>query len=223
MRIIPIISILTTMSLFGCAIGVKHLKNAITPTDVQIMRYHVGEYYKSLEEFTRRLYLKNPKYEKDPDMRKKKIYGVFHEGELPETVFNNQLSHQVLEAAFGPTTTYEDRVFLLGLGLVKSIRETYNTEESLFLSSLEIPPERLERLHHNISHINWRLKAYRDKQGNLLFLTNEAGENGYINMGYEIIMTEILTRVKDDIFLRGGAMPKWIFNISTLFLPIILL
>ncbi len=223
MRIIPIISILTTMSLFGCAAGVKHLKNAIVPTDVQIMRYHVREYYKSLEEFTRRLYLKNPKYEKDLDMRKKKIRGIFHEGELPETGFNNQFSHQVLEAAFGANTTYEDRVFLLSLGLVKSIRETYNIDESVFISSLEIPPERLERLHHNISHLNWRLKVYRDKQGNLLFLTNEARENGYINMGYEIIMTEILTRIKDDIFLRGGAMPKWLFNMSTLFLPLILL
>ena len=224
MRIIPIISILTTMSLFGCASGVKHLKNAVTPTDVQIMRYHVREYHKSLEEFTRRLYLKNPKYEKDLDMRKKKIQGIFHEGELPETVFSNQLSHQILEAAFGANTTYEDRVFLLCLGLVKSIRETYYyIEENVFIGSIEIPPERLERLHHNINHLNWRLKVYRDKQGNLLFLTNEAGGNGYINMGYEIIMTEILTRIKDDIFLRGGAMPKWLFNMSTLFLPIILL
>ncbi|MBW1861151.1 MAG: hypothetical protein JRJ02_02095 [Deltaproteobacteria bacterium] len=223
MRVISIISILTTMSLFGCAAGVKHLKSALVPTDIKIIRYHVGEYYKSLEEFTWRLYLKNPKYEKDLKMRKKKIRGIFYGEELPHTVYNNQLSHKVLEAAFGANPTYEDRVFLLSLGLVKAIRETYNIEESMFVTSLEIPPEKLERLYFNISHLNWRLKVYRDERGKLLFLTNEAGENGYINMGYEIIMTGILTRIKDDIFLRDGATPKLLFKMSTLFLPLILL
>jgi len=55
----------------------------------------------------------------------------------------------------------------------------------------------------------------------LLFITNEPGENGYINMGYEIIMTEIMTRIKDDIFLRGGTPPKLLFTMSTLFLTIV--
>ena len=223
MRNVPIISIVICLLLLGCNVSGKRLKQAVAPTDVQIMRYHVKECYKSLEEFTRRLYLKNPKYEKDLEMRKKKIRGIFHGEELPYTNYNNQSSHKVLEAAFGANPTYEDRVFLLSFGLVKSIQETYNIEESVFVTSLEIPLEKLEKLYHNISHVNWRMKLYRDEQGDLLFLTNEAGENGYINMGYEIIMTEILARIKDDIFLRGGVSPKLLFNMSTLFLPIILL
>jgi hypothetical protein len=223
MRNVPIISILICSSLLGCNVSGKHLKQAIAPTDVQIMQYHVKEYYKSLEEFTRRLYLKNPKYEKDLEMRERKIRGIFHGEELPYTNYNNQPSYKVLEAAFGANPAYEDRVFLLSFGLVKSVQETYDTNERVFATSLEIPLEKLEKLYHNISHVNWRLKLYRDEQGDLLFLTNEAGGNGYINMGYEIIMTEILTRIKDDIFLRGGVPPKLLFTISTLFLPIILL
>jgi hypothetical protein len=223
MRNVPIISTLICLSLLGCNVSGKHLKQAIVPTDVQIMRYHVKEYYKSLEEFTRRLYLKNPKYEKDLEMRERKIRGIFHGEELPYTNYNNQSSHKILEAAFGTNPTYEDRVFLISFGLVKSIQETYNIEEGVFVTSLEIPLEKLEKLYHNISHVNWRLKLYRDERGDLLFLTNEAEGNGYINMGYEIIITEILVRIKDDIFLRGGVSPKLLFNMSTLFLPIILL
>ena len=155
--------------------------------------------------------------------RLKKIRGIFHGEELPYTDYNNQPSYKILEAAFQANPTYEDRVFLLSLGLVRSIRETYSIEEGLFVASLRIPLEKLERLYHNVSHVNWRLKVYRDEGGDLLFLTNEAGEDGYINMGYQIIMTEILTRIKDDIFLRDGASPKLVFTMSTLFLPIILL
>ena len=121
MRNVSIIRILICLSLLGCNVSGKHLKQAIVPTDVQIMRYHVKEYYKSLEEFTRRLYLKNPKYEKDLEMREKKIRGIFHGGELPYTNCNNQSSHKILEAAFGTNPTYEDRVFLLSFGLVKNI------------------------------------------------------------------------------------------------------
>ena len=131
-------------------------------------------------------------------------------------------SHQLLEAAFSPDPPCEDRVFLLSLGLEKSIKETYNIENRVFISSMGISLEKLVNLYHNISHLNWRLKVYRDEQNNLLFITNEAGEDGYINMGYEIIMTEIMTRIKDDIFLRGGTPPKLLFNMSTIFLSIVL-
>ena len=87
---------------------------------------------------------------------------------------------------------------------------------------LQILLERLERLHYNISQVNWRLKTYKDEKGHLIFLTNAADEKGYINMGYEVIMTEILTRIKDDIYLRGGLPGKYVFNMSALFLSILL-
>ncbi|MCD6353346.1 MAG: hypothetical protein J7M06_03955 [Proteobacteria bacterium] len=223
MRNVSLVSIMIFLSFFlGCHSNGKLLKRALVPTDVQIMRYHVKEDFKSLEEFTRRLYLKNPKYEKDLEMRKKKIRRIFQGKELLDTGFNNEPSHKVLEAAFEADSPYEDRVFLLSLGLTKSIREAYNIEEGLFLSSMEVSLEKLEKLYHNISHVNWRLKVYCDEQGNLLFLTNEPGEEGYINMGYEVIMTEIMTRIKDDIFLRGGTPPKLFFNMSTLFLSILI-
>jgi hypothetical protein len=184
------------------------LKRALIPTDVQIIRYHITEIRKSLEEFTRRLYLKNPKYEKDIEARELKIRAIFHNEKLPNTGYNAQPSHRLLEAAFEPNPAYPDRVFLLSLGLAKGIDEAYQFDEGPIITSLEIPPEQLEKLYYNFSHANWRLKVYRDERGELLFSTNEAGEDGYINMGYEVIMTEILTRIKDDIFLRGGRRRK---------------
>ena len=87
---------------------------------------------------------------------------------------------------------------------------------------MEISLSKLERLYHNISHVNWRLKVYRDEQDVLLFQTNEGGQGDYINMGYEVIMTEIMTRIKDDIAMRGGMPQKMIFDMSTLFLTILL-
>ena len=222
MRAIPLISMVIFFALLGCQAGGKFVKRAVVPTDVQIIRYHVDEYYTSLEEFTRRLYLKNPKYEKDLDVRKVKIRSIFQGTGLPYTEVNDAPSHQLLEAAFAPDPPYEDRVFLLGLGLAKSIKETYNIENRVFISSMGISLEKLENLYHNISHVNWRLKVYRDEQNDLLLITNEVGEDGYINMGYEIIMTEIMTRIKDDIFLRGGTPPKLLFNMSTLFFSIVL-
>ena len=221
MRIVPLIIIVVSLLLAGCQGGKEQLKQAITPVDVQIINYHVREIGKSLEEFTRRLYLKNPKYEKDPEARDKKIQAIFYGGEMPDTGFNDKLSHEVLTAAFEPNPTYPDRVFLLGLGLKKSVREAYSIEEDLFVTSLQIAHGRLESLYVNIGHVNWRLKVYKDEDGKLLFLTNEAGENGYINMGYEVIMTEILTRIKDDIYLRGGSPPKFAFSMASLFMAIL--
>jgi hypothetical protein len=221
MRIVPLIIIVFSLLLAGCQGGKEQFKQAITPVDVQIINYHVREIDKSLEEFTRRLYLKNPKYEEDPEARHKKIQAIFHDGEMPDTGFNDKLSHEVLAAAFEPYPTYPDRVFLLGLGLKKSVLEAYNIKEGLFVTSLQIAHGRLENLYVNIGQVNWRLKVYRDEDGKLLFLTNEAGEKGYINMGYEVIMTEILTRIKDDIFLRGGSPPKFAFSMASLFMAIL--
>ena len=220
MRMVPFIIIMFSLLLAGCQGGKERLKQAVVPVDVQIITYHVREIDKSLKEFTRRLYLKNPKYEKDPEVRHKKIQAIFDGGEMPDTGFNDKPSHNILAAAFEPGPTYPDRIFLLGLGLKKSIREAYSIEEDVFITSLQIPHGRLENLYVNISQVNWRLKVYRDEDGNLMFLTNEAGENGYINMGYEVIITEVLTRIKDDIYLRGGTPPKFAFNMASFFMAI---
>ena len=128
-----------------------------------------------------------------------------------------------MTAAFAEDTEEEDRVYLLGLGLAKSIRESYALDSDGFmLVGLQISLERLKRLHHNITQVNWRLKTHKGKNGELLFITNEVGEDGYINMGYEVIMTEILTRISDDIYLRGGLPGKYIFNMSTIFLSLLI-
>lgn len=198
------------------------LSEAVIPTDAKLLTYHLGEYYKDLEEFTRRLYIKNPKYEPDLEARKQKIREIFHGSPLLPSPYRTMPSHKILTEAFARETQCPDRVFLLSLGLMKSIRETYQAKDEVLLSSLQVSLESLRRLYGNISQVNWRLKVYRDEDGRLLFCTNEAGENGYINMGYEVIMTRILTRITDDIYLRGGSPPKFIFNMSTMFLAIVL-
>ena len=41
-------------------------------------------------------------------------------------------------------------------------------------------------------------------------------------MGFEVIMTEVMTMLKDDIYLRGGLPGKYIFDMSTLFVPLLI-
>lgn len=199
------------------------LVEMVSPTDISIIRHHVRQHRLSLLDFTTRLYAKNPRYEKDPLQRQRKLKAIFHNGLPAEYVYAHRPSHEILTAAFQKEAQETDRVYLLGLGLWKSVRDAYGVreEESLF-SALQVSLERLQRLHHNISQVNWRLKTYRDKKGELLFRTNEVGEDGYINMGYEVIMTRILTRIEDDIAMRGGLPEKYAFRMSTIFVGIAL-
>ena len=198
-----------------------HLNDALSPTDVRLIRHHVAGYFSLLEDFTCRLYAKNPKYEPDLRRRKQKINQIFSHGRHHQQ-FQEKSSAELLTAAFAPQTT-GDRVYLLCLGLTRSIKEAYQvTESGFFISGLQIPDDRLNRLYANISQVNWRLKTYHDQSGDLLFLTNAGGENGYINMGYEVIMTRILTGIEDDIFLLGGLPEKEFFNMSAIFLSILL-
>jgi hypothetical protein len=209
--------------LAGCAGQVAGFREAAVSTEVALIKYHVEGHIESLEEFTRRLYVKNPKYEPDPAVRERKIASIFRRGTAGESGYAGRPSHEVLAAAFARQADCPDRVYLLSLGLVKSIKEGYRLEDgSLLWSGMQVGLEPLERLHHNLSQVNWRLKTYRDEKGELLFRTNEAGEDGYLNMGYEVIVTRILTRIQDDIHLRGGLPRKYFFSASTLFLSILL-
>jgi len=199
------------------------VRDVITPTDATIIEYHVRSYYTDLREFTTRLYARNPKYEKDQQKRQQKIDAIFQPGFFPKHFKKQKTSAELLSTAFSPASEGQDRVYLLGLGLAKSINEAYGLDEmDLFWTGLQVPLERLQRLHFNLSQVNWRLKTYKDQAGNLLFLTNGMGENGYINMGYEVLMTRILTRIEDDIYMRGGLPNKYMFRMSTIFLTIAL-
>ncbi|MCX5876396.1 MAG: hypothetical protein NT087_08940 [Deltaproteobacteria bacterium] len=223
--LIPMVFVL--LGLAGCGVSGSSASDGVreffTPTDVSIIRHHMQQYRGSLRDFTARLYAKNPKYEKDPAKQRQKIDAIFGPLAIGEQVYAYKPSHEVLTAAFQGEVSESDRVYLLSLGLWKSIREAYNIQEGdLFLSGLQVSLERLQRLHHNVSQVNWRLKTYKDKSGKLLFITNEAGESGYLNMGYEVIMTQILTRIEDDIIMRGGLPQQYMFKMSTLFIGIII-
>lgn len=209
----------------GCVAGQnsRQIQAAAVSTEVRLIKYHVESFIDSLEDFTRRLYAKNPKYEQDADLRRKKIEQIFRGGPPVETYYARQPSHEVLQAAFALETEYPDRVYLLCLGMVKSIKEAYQLDDgSLIWSGMQVKLDRLQKLHYNLSQVNWRLRTYRDREGKLLFLTNEAGEDGYLNMGYEVIMTRILTRLQDYIYLRDGLPGKYIFSVSSFFLSILL-
>ncbi|MDH3360123.1 MAG: hypothetical protein OEL55_04560, partial [Desulfobulbaceae bacterium] len=186
------------------------------------LKYHVEGYIHSFEDFITRLYAKNPKYEKDLEIRQRKMKHIFHGGASVEPKYDAFYSHELLAAAFADETQ-GDRIYLLGLGLVKSVKEAYQLEDgSILATGLQIDLDRLKALHLNVSQVNWRLKTYHDENGDLLFLTNAADENGALNMGYEVIMTEVLTRIKDDVYLRGGLVGKYIFSTSTLFAGIVI-
>ena len=219
--------LLILAGLVGCNLSVDRAKQNftefVTPTDVSMVRYHVRQIHKDLQDFTSRLYARNPKYEKDPAARQRKIAFIFQRGPSVFKAVADKLSHEILTMAFAADTEEKDRVFLLCLGLWKSIREAYGVkDDGFFVSGLQLDLARLQRLHHNISQVNWRLKTYKDDKGKLLLLTNAAGTNGYLNMGYEVIITKILTRIEDDIFMRGGLPEKYVFKMSTLFAGIMI-
>jgi hypothetical protein len=210
----------------GCSVRYNDdaaVREVMTTTDASIISYHVRSYQADLREFITRLYARNPKYEKDPELRLRKVDAIFRPGLPGGCLGRGKSSAELLAAAFSPESEGEDRVYLLGQGLVKSIKEAYGLDEiELFWTGLQVSLERLQRLHFNLSQVNWRLKTCRDQAGGLLFLTNGMGENGSINMGYEVLMTRMLTRIEDDIFLRGGLPDKYMFRMSTIFLTIAL-
>ncbi len=215
-RFLGILMLGFCLTLSGC------LGAVFTPTGVRVFRYHVAADVKDLETLVVRLYAKNPKYQSDLVWQQKRIAQIFHDRPILGAC-GCQSSDEVLDAAFSPHSSEPDRVYLLGLGLVKSIKEAYGTADGMLLfTALQVPLARLKRLEKNLSQVNWRLKTYKDEQGELLFRTNEMGDDGYLNMGYEVIMNSILTRVQDDIYMRGGLPGKYIFDMSTLFVSIVL-
>ncbi len=200
------------------------MKGILTPVDVLLIHHHMRRHYACLQEFSSRLYRKNPKYEPDPAARQAKLRAVFLDRTDPGTPYDHQPSHEILTAAFAPDPGFPDRVLLLALGLRKSIDEGYGRagpqDDSTLLTSLQMSPRRLERLYSNLKQVNWRLKVCRDTSGQLLFLTNACSPDGHLNMGYEVLMTRVLTRIEDDIYLRGGTPPNVVFRMSTIFLSL---
>ncbi|MFA6499419.1 MAG: hypothetical protein WCV64_08830 [Desulfurivibrionaceae bacterium] len=139
-----------------------------TQTEVGIVRHHLQQYRDFLRNFTVRLYAKNPKYEKDQAQQRRKIDSIFGPLATGEQVSAYKPSHEILTAAFQGEVSESGRAYLLSLGLWKSIREAYNIRDGdLFLSGLQVSLERLQRFHHNISQVNWRLKTCKDKGGKL--------------------------------------------------------
>ncbi|MCD6532467.1 MAG: hypothetical protein J7L25_00090 [Deltaproteobacteria bacterium] len=197
----------------------------LTTSDVLIIQHHLRQHYSCLEEFCRRLYLKNPKYETDLKKREQKLHNIFKKRTLPDTPYDKLPSNEVLTAVFSADPGYHDRVALLGLGLRKSIDEGYKQEgpdNDKMVTSLQVPLELLKRLYSNISQVKWRLKIHRDNQQKLYLLTNAKAPDGHLNMGYEVLLTKILTRIEDDIYMRGGNPPNVIFKMSTMFFTLFL-
>ncbi len=210
-----ICSLVFTLLLSGC------FAETIGPTGARLFHHHVSQDIKDIETLITRLYVKNPKYQPDPVQRQKRINQIFH-GKVILDKYAKMPSNEVLAEAFAADLLEQDRVYLLGLGMVKSIKEAYGVDKNqIIITALQVPLERLQRLAKNLSQVNWRMKTYKDAQGELLFRSNAVGEDGYMNMGYEVIMTAILTRVQDDIYMRGGLPGKYFFDMSTLFVSIV--
>jgi hypothetical protein len=221
-KILVILTMLTL--LWGCG-DRGGMRGILTSSDVLMVKHHIRQHYLCLEEFCRRLYLKNPKYEPDPVQQVKKLNRIFITKTKLGSPYDDLPSHEILTAVFAQATPYKDRIALLALGLRKSIDEGYAQHTpytNTMITSLQVPLERLKRLYSNLSQVNWRLKVYHDRQEKLYFLTNEKAPGGYLNMGYEVLMTKVLTRIEDDIYMRGGNPPNVIFKMSTMFLSLFL-
>lgn len=231
--------IFLSLLLAGCSSTSQQLVPALTSPDVLIIRHHIEQNHIDIEEFCRRLYLKNPIYETNIAQRKYKLAAVFHPPQPDSSAVNLSTevqntataiasyaklpSHKLLEAAFSPDPIDEDRILLLALGMSKSVVEGYDGyDKRTLLSGIQLSTKKLENLYANLQQLSWRLKTYRNSDGNLIFLTNAVDDSGYINMGYEVILTSLLTRTADDIFMRSGQTPNFIFTMSTMFLPLLL-
>ncbi len=206
----------------GCADFRAKCTN-ICSIDVKIINYHLKKDYECVRILAARLYARNPCYEADPIVRKEKIRAIFGEKSnyyIPYCL-RIMLSHELLETAFSKSPPVKDRVLILALGLKKAIDEAYDTGKGPFLTGCQVDAERLERLYSNIAQANWRLKTYKAANGSPLFLTNQVRKNGHVNMGFEVIMAQMLTRIQDDIYLRSGLEGNLTFRLSTVFLSIL--
>jgi len=225
-HLLTTVIITLTSLILMCGCGDRGgMRGILTTSDVLIIKHHVRQHYICLEEFCRRLYLKNPKYEPDQFRQAEKLRTIFLEQKCLDSPFDYQASHEILTAVFAEDTLYKDRIALLALGLRKSIDEGYDQHgpyDNNMITSLQIPLERLKRLYSNLSQVNWRIKVCRDRSGELYFLTNEKDNDGHLNMGYEVLMTKILTRIEDDIYMRGGNPPNVILKMSTMFFSLFL-
>lgn len=216
--------------LTGCSSKSQQLLPALSSPDVLIIRHHIEQNQIDIEEFCRRLYLKNPIYEADISARESKLAAIFHpppedaqHSSTTMPAYTKLPSHQLLEAAFSQTPPDKDRVLLLAMGMSKSITEGYDGyDKRTLLSGIQLSTHKLENLFVNLQQLSWRLKTYRGADGTLIFLTNAVDTCGYINMGYEVILTRLLTRTADDIYMRNGQTPNFIFTMSTMFLPLLL-
>ncbi len=208
--------------LCGCSDFRARCTNIYSP-DVKIISYHLKKHYQAVRSLAERLYARNPRYEPDLKSRKEKIRAAFGEKSPYSIPYQLQimLSHELLRTAFSPKPPIGDRVLILILGLKRGIDEAYDTGRGPFLTGCQIDAKRLERLYSNISQTNWRLKTYKGPDGKPLFLTNQPSPDGYVNMGFEVIMTQMLTRIQDDIYLRGGLEGNLTFRLSTVFLSIL--
>ena len=209
--------------LLSCSLLPKEVKETVCSLDIKILSYHVTRHHECIKKLVRRLYAKNPKYMPSKREQERRIRAIFEDNKFsyPYPGLYYMFSHEILKSAFSENPIIKDRVFLIGLGLKKAIDEAYDSGPGPLLTGCQIDPDRLIRLYNNISQVNWRLKTYKDKGGRLLFVTNERGESGYINMGYEVLFTKILTRVQDDIYLRGGLEKYLTFRLSSVFLSIL--
>ncbi len=208
--------------LLSCSFLPKEVKETVCSLDIKILSYHVARHYVCIKQLVRRLYAKNPKYMPDKRVQERRIKAIFEDNKFsyPYPGLYYMFSHEILKSAFSRNPIIKDRIFLIGLGLKKAIDEAYDSGPGPLITGCQIDPNRLIRLYNNISQVNWRLKTYKDKDGRLLFVTNERGGNGYINMGFEVLFTKILTRVQDDIYLRGGLEKYLTFRLSSMFLSI---
>ncbi|MCJ7603881.1 MAG: hypothetical protein MUO63_20595, partial [Desulfobulbaceae bacterium] len=146
----PFVSLLAAVCLAGplmsgCAVQYNKdatVRDMITSTDATIIEYHVRSYYIDLKEFITRLYARNPKYERDQQKRRQKIDAIFQPRFFPKHFNKAKTSAELLSAAFNAGSEGEDRVYLLGLGLAKSINEAYGLDEiDFFWTGLQVPLE----------------------------------------------------------------------------------
>ncbi|OQY17777.1 MAG: hypothetical protein B6I36_08475 [Desulfobacteraceae bacterium 4572_35.1] len=210
---------------------------ALTTPDVLIIKHHIQSNSSNMAEFCRRLYRKNPCYQPDRAIQATNLDAIFQrcyiaDPDLPlllprpsrHPAVDRLPSHRLLALAFAPNPPIADRIYLLALGIKKSLMEGYSgyNNDHFIFTGVQLSEKRLRRLYRNLSQVYWRIKTRRNQDGKLLFLSNARDNNGYINMGYEMLMTRVLTRISDDIYLRHGQTPNFIFGVGTTFVPLLL-
>jgi hypothetical protein len=150
----------------------------------RVAETHQQHIFASLRRLADKLYKRNPREWRksaaaDAQAQLRQIFDEPHRWRLAEFGYRRDL--QVLEIAFHPAFR-GDRVHALVFGLASMVQTALGDREAFYLLD-DLEPQHIYNAARNVEIAAWKLAQNRDRQGELLLLSNELGE--VANLSFE--------------------------------------